>query len=277
LITAFSFTTIRGSGGYHSVVWLPDGNTEYFEQKHSIIFIVSLLVLVIVGIPYTVTLTAAPWIQRSENRHTSRLYNRFKPLFDAYMGPYKDSCRYWTGMLLLARVVLTVLFSSIANTNTLAGPRLNLLLLTLSSSGLLALTAALRPYKTRLLNALEVFHLSLLLAFSASNLYVSDTGTGTGERAYIYTVIVGISFIAFLGVCIRHVWHGIRTARYAMKPRLQETERHENRLQWYRRRVRGENERDEVTMTTITTTATTPGGERRDSEFRESVLELETA
>ena len=36
----------------------------------------------------------------------SSLYNRFKPLFDAYMGPYKDRYRYWTGILLLARVVL---------------------------------------------------------------------------------------------------------------------------------------------------------------------------
>ena len=81
------------------------------------------------SVPYTVTLTTAPWIRRSRFKRVSSLYNRFKPLFGAYMGPYKDRYRYWTGILLLARVVLTVLFSSIANTNTVAGPQLNLLLL----------------------------------------------------------------------------------------------------------------------------------------------------
>jgi hypothetical protein len=274
LITAFSFTTITGSGGYHSVVWLANGNIKYFEPKHTVLFVVALLALLLVGIPYTVILTAAPWIQRSENRHISRLYNKFKPLFDAYMGPYKDSCRYWTGMLLLARVVLTVLFSSIANTNTVAGPQLNLLLLTLSSSGLLALTAALRPYKTRLLNALEVLHLSLLLILSAANLYVSSTGTGIGARAYIYTVLVGISFIVFLGVGIGHVWYRIRTLRCGTKPRPPETDRGENPPQWYRGRVRAEGE--EVSMAALPTITVTPGRDTRDSMFRESVLELGT-
>ena len=154
LIAAFSFTTLTGSDGYYSVVWLTDGNVQYFEPKHAILFIVSLTVLLVVGIPYTLTLTASPWIQRSQCNQLSSLYSRFKPFFDAYMGQYKDSHRYWTGMLLLARVILIALFSSIAKTNTVAGPQLNLLLLTFSSSALLALTAALRPYKNRLLNGL---------------------------------------------------------------------------------------------------------------------------
>ena len=132
LITAFSFTTLTGSQDYHSVVWLADGNIKYFEPNHAILFLVALLVLLLLGVPYTVTLTAAPWIQRSRFKWVSSLYNRFKPLFDAYICPYKDMHRYWTGMLLLARVVLKVLFSSIANTNTVASPQLNLLLLSLS-------------------------------------------------------------------------------------------------------------------------------------------------
>ena len=117
------------------------------------------------------------------------------------MGPYKDSHRYWTGMLLLARVILIALFSSIANTNTVAGPQLNLLLLTFSSSALLALTAALRPYKNRLLNGLEIFHLTMLPVFSAANLYVSNSDSSTsGARAYIYIILVGTCFFVFLGI-----------------------------------------------------------------------------
>ena len=86
LITAFSFTTLTGSQGYHSVVWLADGNIQYFELKHAILFLVALLVLLLLGVPYTVTLTAAPWIQKSRFKRVSSLYNRFKPLFDDIHG-----------------------------------------------------------------------------------------------------------------------------------------------------------------------------------------------
>ncbi len=32
--------------------------------------------------------------------------NKFKPLLDAYQGPYRAKPRYWTGLLLLARLVI---------------------------------------------------------------------------------------------------------------------------------------------------------------------------
>ena len=218
LITAFSFTTLTGSQNYHSVVWLADGNIKYFEPKHAILFLVALLVLLLLGVPYTVTLIAAPWIQRSRFRWVSSLYNRFKPLFDAYMGPYKDRHRYWTGMLLLARVILIVLFSSISNINTVAGPQLNLLLLSFTSCGLIGVTAAFKPYKNKLLNGLEIFYLTILFIFSSPNLYASNIGTGIGPHAYIYIVLVGICFLMFLGICMGHFWHRVRKAKTGRRP-----------------------------------------------------------
>ena len=277
LITAFSFTIIRGSEGhYYSVVWLADGNLQYFETRHTILFVVALLVLLVLGIPYTLLVTAAPWIQRSKWNWVSSFYNKFKPLFDAYMGPYKDNCRYWTGMLLLSRVLIVV-FSSISNTNTVAGPQLNLLLLTLSSSALLALTTALRPYKNRLLNGLEIFHLAILLIFSSSNLYVSSFVTTTEVRAGIYVVLVGTCFLVFLGVCVGHIWYTIRRVKLQMQQAPQEREMEEHGRQWYRAKVGNQEEDMEgVAISTGGTTNSTSDGSRRDSIFRESVLELGT-
>ena len=268
LITVFSFTIVKGSQGYHSVVWLADGNIEYFEPIHTVLFIVALLVLLLLGVPYTITLTAAPWIQKSRFKLVSSLYNKFKPLFDAYMGPYKDRYRYWTGMLLFARVVLIVLFSSIANTNTVAGPQLNLLLLSLSSFLLCIVTAALKPYKTRMFNVLEIFHLTILFIFSSSNLYVSHIGTGVGPRAYIYIVLVGICFFVFLGICVGHIWYRVKKARTGRRPEQQpEREEEEYRpLVWQRARVRAEDEeREEVTISTAGATNTISYGGRRES------------
>ena len=267
LITAFSFTTLTGSQSYHSVVWLADGNLKYFEPKHAILFLVALAVLLLLGVPYTITLTAAPWIQRSSCKWVSSAYNRFKPLFDAYMGPYKDQCRYWTGMLLLARVVLIVLFSSIANTNTVAGPQLNLLLLSLSSSTLIGLTAYLKPYKCRLLNGLEIFHLSILFIFSSCNLYVAHTGTGMGPRAYIYIVLVGVCFLVFMGICVGHVWYRVRKAQTGRRPEPPQREEDDHHpLFWKRARVRAEDEeRKHITISTAGATNTISHGGRRDS------------
>ena len=269
LITAFSFTTLTGSQDYHSMVWLADGNIKYFEPKHAILFLVALLVLLLLGVPYTVTLIAAPWIQRSRFKWVSSLYNRFKPLFDAYMGPYKDRHRYWTGMLLLARVVLIVLLSSIANTNTVAGPQLILLFLSLTSFGLASLTAAFKPYKNKLLNGLEIFHLTILFILSSSNLYVSNIGTGIGLNAYIYIILVGICFLVFLGICVVNLWYRIRKTTNGRSPQAPEREEEDYRpLIWQRTRVRAEDEkeeREEVTSLTAEATNTISHGGRRES------------
>ena len=275
LIAAFSFTTLTGSEGYYRVLWLPDGNINYLEPKHAILFTVALMVLLLLGIPYTVALTASPWIQRSEFHCISSMYNKFKPLFDAYMGPYKDSCRYWTGMLLLARVVLIVLFSSIANTNTVAGPQLNLLLLTLSSSALLALTTALRPYKNKLLNGLEIFHLTILLVFSASYLYISTNAANSdGVRAYVYIILVGTCFLVFLGIFIGHICYKAKESKSG-KWVEHAGRQQENCNRWQRGRGRQEEEEEEERgQVTVSTAGTTTDRWRRDSVFRESVLEL---
>ena len=227
--------------------------------------------LLLLGVPYTVTLTASPWIQRSQIKWVSSLYNKFKPLFDAYMGPYKDTFRYWTGMLLLARVVLLVLFSSIAN--TVAGPQLILLLLILSSSTLLGLTAVLKPYKTRLLNGLEIFHIAALLVFASSNLYASSIGAGIKARTYIYIVLVLVCFFVFLGICVGHIyWFRVRRARTGRKPEPPEMQREEEeRLpQWQRARVRAEDE--DIRVSRDGTTNTVADGEQQ----LESALELAT-
>ena len=269
LITAFSFTTLTGSQDYHSVVWLADGNIKYFEPKHAILFLVALLVLLLLGVPYTVTLIAAPWVQRSRFRWVSSFYNRFKPLFDAYMGPYKNRHRYWTGMLLLARVVLIMLFSSIAKTNTVAGPQLNLLLLSLPFFILFGFTAALKPYKNKLLNGLEIFHLTILFILSSSNLYISNIDTGIELHVYIYIILVGICFLVFLGICVGHVWYRIRKTATGRRPQAPEREEEDYRpLIWQRTRVRAEDEeeeREEVTSLTAGATDTISHGGRRES------------
>ena len=94
-------------------VWSVDGNIEYGSGKHLILVIFSCGVLV-VGLAYPVLVLCAPLLERYSDKCIPHKWNpvaKFKPLLDAYGGPYKDKYRFWTGVTLMVRLTLTVTFS----------------------------------------------------------------------------------------------------------------------------------------------------------------------
>ena len=54
-ITALSFAKLDYPDGKQEIVWLPDGNVEYFKGKHIPLVLVTLLIILI-GLPYTILL-----------------------------------------------------------------------------------------------------------------------------------------------------------------------------------------------------------------------------
>ena len=46
-------------------------------------------------------------LRRQSNFKILFLVTKLKPLFDAYTGPYKDRCHFWTGLMLLLRNICT--------------------------------------------------------------------------------------------------------------------------------------------------------------------------
>ena len=212
LIAAFSFAELHDENNNTRVVWLLDGNVNYFEAKHVVFMVIALLVL-IVAIPYTSVLILAPWIQKSRFAWMSRVYNKCKPLFDAYMGPYKDKYRYWTGLLLLVRVVLFILFSAIGDTiNTLGSTSINLMIVNLASSFLAILTAFFKPYKRRENNVLELFYLLNLVCLSSSSLYIiGHEQLQEKNQVYAFSVLVGMAFLVFILVIGYHTYQKMPT------------------------------------------------------------------
>ena len=217
LITAFSFTILTDEENSTMVVWLFDGNVKYFELKHVALFIVALLVL-LVAIPYTFLLFFAPWIQKSPYMWISNFYNKCKPLFDAYMGPYKDKHRYWTGLLLLVRVVLFAIFSSNVNTNASGSASINLFIVVLVIFCLLTATTTFKPYKKNINNALESIYLLNLVFLSSSSLYISGAGL-LQSQVIAYSILVGIALLVFVLVIGYHVYQKVPTRKcYRNKP-----------------------------------------------------------
>ena len=154
VIDVFSFTTISFPDGYTKAVWLYDGNIDFLKGKHIPLFITTLLLLILLSIPYTLSLVSIQCLLKISHYHIMFWVQRLKPFFDAYTGPYKVNHRYWTGLLLLVRIILLVVFS----VNRSNDPTVSLLCITVFSFTLLAwlyFTGGL--YESRLNNCLELF------------------------------------------------------------------------------------------------------------------------
>ena len=164
IITIFQSTELVYPDKSVRNVWFYDGNVDYLKGIHIPLF----------------------WVQK------------LKPLFDAYTGPYKDRHRYWTGLLLLVRIVLFLIFSL----NTRGNSNINLLANIITVLILLAyMVLAGDVYKKWSLNVVEYSFFKLgIFAFATS--YTKITGHGQVPVAYTSSSIAFALFIIIVAVHI---------------------------------------------------------------------------
>ena len=89
-------------------VWLMDGNVPYLGLQHAFLFIMALLVLFILWLPYTAALLCVRPLNMLPCDTIYRLVVKLKPLSDTYTGPFKPKFQFWIGLTLLVRVLLAV-------------------------------------------------------------------------------------------------------------------------------------------------------------------------
>ena len=202
-VDVISYTTLTYPDGYTKSVWLYDSNIDFLKGKHIPLFIASILLLLLFIVPYTLFLLGIQWLHRISVPHycVRRLIQGFKLLSDAYCEPYKPSHHYWSGLLLLARLVLLITFSA----DRSDGPNIGLLVTIILSSFLQVWIFFTKwVYKCNLINCLEVLYLCnlgitstvLLLELSTYNICMSTV------VVYIST---GIVFLKFILILIYHV------------------------------------------------------------------------
>ena len=183
---------------FNMLVWRYDGNIVYLQGKHILLFVVALLFLIFLFAPYTLILFGIQWLQPLSHYKLFFWVNKFKPLLDAYTGPYKDKHRYWTGLLLLVRIVLFIVFSA----NTAGNAAIDLLAVTLTIISLFVYTSIFGgPYKLWLLGLLEHTYLMNLAFLCIGSLYLLTSGM------QIYTlsqVSVSITLITMMFTVIYH-------------------------------------------------------------------------
>ena len=185
-------------------VWSVDGNIEYLSGKHIPLFVISILFL-LTGLIYTVVIFCSQWLQQYGGKYCSSrfdLYVRLKPFIDLYTGPYKDKYRFWTGLLLIVRLIVTAVFAY--TTGSL--PQVNNYITMFVSVVLLSFVRG--KYRDKRNTLLETFFLFNLFVTSLLNA-VSDH-IGYNIKVYINGVSIGLSLLVFIGIVISHVFTLVR-------------------------------------------------------------------
>ncbi len=200
VVTILSFTWLEYPDGVVRYVWLHDPNVEFFKGKHLYLGIAGILVFVFLIVPYTLCLAFFQQLQACSGRRLFQWVNKLKPVFDSYAGPYKDKYRFWTGMLLVVRTLLIVLFTA----NTAGSTEVNLLIISVVSCTLL-LANSNGAYEKWPYNFLESFFYLQLAVFAGAAFYTRSADIN-GDIKVIADTSISLSIAVFLAIVGYHVF-----------------------------------------------------------------------
>ncbi len=199
IVAALSFTSLEYPNNLHIAVWLYDGNVRYLSGKHIPLFTAGMICLIFLFFPYTMLLIFSQWLKAKSHLKIFACFNSryIKHFLDAYHAPYTSKHRYWTGVMLLFRLVLFL----VSALNVLGDPSINLLAIVTTAILIPPTLLGCRIYRSWSLGLLESFSIINLAILSVATLYVRTSG---GNQNAVTITSVGIAFATFTGVVIYH-------------------------------------------------------------------------
>ena len=222
VIDVFTYSTVHlPSGGMY--VWFYDGNVEYLHGKHTIIFVVAMVICVLLLLPYTFALTFIPIIQRySElNRLFNYLHkkaNQIKPMIDAHYAPYKGEWQWWLGArlwLLVVMYILNAVYSSDKPSMLLSIQATVVILFTISQAGIKPFGQSLQKSEkfnkrtniyNQFYNSLDLFYLLNYIVLALSMSYILDKSSDQTQPIVVCVgVLVGLYVVVVMVTVLYHL------------------------------------------------------------------------
>ena len=195
IVISISPAVIDVSNGSKHLVWLRDGNLQYFQGKHIPLFLVNLIFLVIIFIPYSLFTLPGPWHK----------FMKLKAFFYVYSAPLKAKHRYWIGVLLLSRIILSL----VSAVNSFGDDSVNLLaIIILSFILVMMLWQSGGVYKTWAFSILDSFFLINLGILASVTLYNKLV---QGKQHITIYVSTGITFAVFCLILLYHCYKKLKT------------------------------------------------------------------
>ena len=208
IVAVFSTTTLDYPDDILRRVWQLDGNIISNSGKYLTIFLFALIIFVVLFIPYTILLLSGQWLLSFSHWKPLSWANspRLRTLLDTYHAPYKDRHRYWTGLLLLFRIVISSLNALLTLYNpsfalkifASASPIVGIVFLCLIWGWIVG--GVYRRWPLNLLEGSFLVNLGLL-AFATYHVRTN----GGNQAATVYTS-VSIALVTFVGILSYHVY-----------------------------------------------------------------------
>ena len=201
-IAVLSFVVLRYPDGSQQFVWLLDGEVKYFHGKHIALVVVALFIILI-GLPYTILLFLWQWLVKAPRWKVFMWIRNTKlnAFIATYHAPYNTNYRYWTGLLLLVRVVLYITAAITVSVN----PQTFLLMTIILVGGLLFLkqVVGMRQYRKVIVDIFEMIIYFNLIALATFSLY--DFKTDIRKQTAVAYISTIITLILFIGAVIYHL------------------------------------------------------------------------
>ena len=215
IVTVFSVTSImvasasnRSDQLHLHQVWVYDGRIDYLGSKHLPLFVVAVLFLFLLFLPYTLFLLFGQWLQHvPRKRGIKWMHSTFiSTILDAYHAPYTKHHRYWTGLGLLIRCCLFTIFGTSYSIRT------NLTSIAIAVVILLAirLASTSQLYNKKMVGLLELFYLCNLVILAVVLLCKLTLCT-------VITVSASLLFIVFVCTLLFHLYQEIEKSSIKCK------------------------------------------------------------
>ena len=187
-IVLFFYSSITHLPSKHIThVWSVDSNKPLFGVQFTLLFVVCLILFLIL-IPFNVVLLFTKMVSRFN------IVTKFKPLLDAYQGPYKIKFYYWTGLQLMLRTIFFSLSSLDGKINFTTG----LIILGITN----VVHTYSEPFKNRIKNYQESWFIINLLG-----LYTFTLSFGENDINKISVeILVTIAAVQFVLIVLYHIF-----------------------------------------------------------------------
>ena len=170
-------------------MWLKDANEPYLKSRHLLLAVLGSIFIAFFFLPYTLFLLVGYKLYRySQKRCIYWCMIRMKPLLDSYYAPYERHTCYWTGLLLLVRCALYIVFSI----DSIGGTDNSLLAIIKVFTAIIVIAwLSVKIYTSVYANAIEALVYLNLIILSAT------TSNKLNSPALVYS-LVGIVFATMM-------------------------------------------------------------------------------
>ena len=191
---------INDTHSVSKIRWIADSSIAYFDSRYHLSLIILATFSLIVLLPFSISLLCIKHVfSLSTFCKAMSWIDKLKPFFDTYTGPYNDNARFWTGLLLFARLLLLLTHTGAIrstysdNASLVVGTGMCLVL----CSMMIFLNGV---YKKHYLNVLEC---SLLLNMGL--IFVTHLGKPQPWKSIVAQLLVSMAFLTFMCIVLYHI------------------------------------------------------------------------